>query len=144
MKSTTYFAVFEPSETGYGVYFPDLPGCITVGKTIEESKLNAQEVLGLHLWGMEKDNENIPMASIPPFQDEELESGCFIMPITIFMNLVRNEMETKAVKKTLTIPYWLNEIAEKENVNFSKILQYALTEYLQIESDNKNKELTHN
>lgn len=137
MKSTTYFAVFEPSKTGYGVYFPDLLGCITVGETIEEAKLNAEEVLGLHLWGMEKDGEEIPTPTIPPFENEELETNCFIMPITIFMDLVRNEMETKAVKKTLTIPYWLNEMAEKENVNFSKLLQFALVEYLQVQEKEK-------
>ncbi len=51
MKGTTYFAVFEPGESGYGVYFPDLPGCITVGKNIEDAEKMAEEALGLHLWG---------------------------------------------------------------------------------------------
>lgn len=132
MKGTTYFAVFEPSKSGYGVYYPDLPGCVSVGETIEEAKTNAEEVLGLHLWGMEKDGEEIPKASLPPF-DEEIESGSFVMPITVFMELVRGEMENKAVKKTLTIPYWMNELAEKENINFSRLLQQALTEYLQLD-----------
>ena len=45
---------------------------------------------------------------------------------------ILNEIESKAVKKTLTIPYWLNELAEKNQINFSQILQNALKEYMQI------------
>jgi len=130
MKETTYFAVFEPSETGFGVYFPDLPGCITVGKDIQEAKVMAEEALGLHLWGMEKDKDDIPQATKPPFDD--LENNAFIMPITVYMSLVKNEMENKSVKKTLTIPYWLNELAEQNQVNFSQLLQTALKEYLKV------------
>ncbi|MCC8014698.1 MAG: type II toxin-antitoxin system HicB family antitoxin [Eubacterium sp.] len=131
MKGTTYFAIFEPSKTGYGVYFPDLPGCITVGKDLEEAEKMAEEALGLHLWGMEKDNDEIPEATNPPFEEiKEAEEGSFVMPVTVYMPLVRNEMDNKAVKKTLTIPYWLNQIAEENKVNFSQILQTALKECL--------------
>ena len=79
---------------------------------------------------MEEDNEEIPEATLPPFEDAEI--NCFIVPITVYMELVRNEMENKAVKKTLTIPYWLNEIAEKNKVNFSQVLQIALKEILNV------------
>ena len=48
------------------------------------------------------------------------------------MPLVRNEMEEQSVKKTLTIPCWLNKLAEEQNINFSKLLQSALKEYLKI------------
>lgn len=130
MKPTTYFSVFEPCEDGYSVYFPDLPGCISMGSDIKEAEKNAEEALGLHLWGMEEDNEEIPEATLPPFEDAEI--NCFIVPITVYMELVRNEMENKAVKKTLTIPYWLNEIAEKNKVNFSQVLQTALKEILNV------------
>lgn len=131
MKGTTYFAVFEPNGNGgYGVYFPDLLGCITVGKNIEEAKRMAEEALGLHLWGLENDNEDIPKATTPPFDD--VENDCFVMPITVYMSIVRNEMENKAVKKTLTIPYWLNKLAEDNGVNFSQLLQATLKEYLKI------------
>ncbi len=130
MKSTTYFAIVEPTKSGYSLYFPDLLGCITCGETIEETLKNAEEVLGLHLWGMEKDNEEIPEPTKPPFLDEEMEENSFIMPITVYMPLVKNEIESRAVKKTLTIPYWLNVEAEKAGVNFSQVLQVALKEKL--------------
>ena len=55
MKPTTYFSVFEPCDDGYSVYFPDLPGCISIGSDIKEAEKNAEEALGLHLWGMEED-----------------------------------------------------------------------------------------
>ena len=130
MKKTIYFAVFEPTATGYSVYFPDLPGCITVGKDLEQSSRMAKEALGLHLWGMEKGNEKIPEATLPPYND--MEASDFVMPIEVFPELVKNEIESKAVKKTLTIPYWLNELAEQNQINFSQILQNGLIEYLQI------------
>jgi len=130
MKKVTYFAVFEPTKSGYSVFFPDLLGCITVGKSIDEAFTMAKEVLGLHLWGMERSNEKIPQPTQPPFAD--LEADTFIMPIDVFPELVKNEIESKAIKKTLTIPYWLNALAEEKKVNFSHILQQGLKDYLQI------------
>lgn len=130
MKKVSYFAVFESTASGYSVYFPDLPGCITVGQDIDEASRMAREALGLHLWGMEKDNEAIPRPTLPPYDD--VDASAFVMPIEIFPELVKNEIESKAIKKTLTIPYWLNELAEKNQVNFSQLLQNALKEYLKI------------
>lgn len=132
MKETTYFAVFEQTQTGYSVYFPDVLGVITVGSDLKEAVENAKEALGLHLWGMEKDGEVLPEHTNPPFKDEDIDEESFIMPITVFMDIVKNEMENKAVKKTLTIPYWLNEAAEGQGVNFSQVLQSALRDVLQI------------
>lgn len=132
MKATTYFAIVEPTNTGYSLYFPDILGCISTGNTIEQVLKNGEEALGLHLWGMEKDNEIIPKPTTPPFLNEEIEEGSFITPITVYMQLVRNEIETKAVKKTLTIPYWLNVEAERAGINFSQVLQVALKEKLNI------------
>ncbi len=130
MKKITYFAVFEPTGTGYSVYFPDLLGCITIGQDIDEASKMAREALGLHLWGIEKNNGMIPQPTMPPFDD--VDTSAFVMPIEIFPELVKHEIESKAVKKTLTIPYWLNDLAEKNHVNFSQLLQNALKEYLQI------------
>ena len=130
MKGTTYYAVFEPTSTGFSVYFPDILGCVTTGKKLLDANANAKEALELHLWGMEKDKEPIPKPTTPPFKNEELSEGSFIVPITVFMDLVKNEMKNKAVKKTLTIPYWLNQEAEQQGVNFSLVLQTALKEVL--------------
>lgn len=124
-------ALFEVAEEGgYCITFPDLPGCITEGNSLDESMFMAKDALELFLWNMEDDSEDIPEASKP--EDIETTKGQFIVPITVYMNDVRNEMKNKAVKKTLTIPYWLNKQAEGEKLNFSQILQTALKERLNI------------
>ena len=130
MRKLTYFAVFEPSSTGYSVYFPDFPGCITVGDNMQHAINMAKEALGFHFCEMEKDNEEIPSPTYPPFA--EMESCDFTIPIDIFPDFVKNTMENKSVKKTLTIPSWLNAEAERAGVNFSQLLQVSLKEHLGI------------
>ncbi|MDQ1406216.1 MAG: hypothetical protein QOG55_1845 [Acidobacteriaceae bacterium] len=55
--------VHKDHESDFGVSFPDFPGCVTAGKTIEESRRNAQEALALHISGMIEDGESIPRPS---------------------------------------------------------------------------------
>jgi predicted RNase H-like HicB family nuclease len=129
MTKTTYFAVFEPTDTGFSVYFPDLLGCITSGTSFNDALELAAEALGLHLWGMEKDGDALPEPSQPPFPDTD---GCIVSPVSVYMDIVKNTIENHAVKKTLTIPYWLNELAEEQNINFSNLLQIALKDRLQV------------
>ena len=50
MRKLTYLAVFEPTEDGYSVYFPDLPGCISVGSDFEDARRQATDALGLHVY----------------------------------------------------------------------------------------------
>jgi predicted RNase H-like HicB family nuclease len=57
MRKLTYLAVSEPTDTGYSVYFPDLPGCISVGSDFENASRRAADALGLHIYGIEKDGE---------------------------------------------------------------------------------------
>ncbi len=130
MKKVTYFAVFEPSETGYSIYFPDLPGCVSCGDSIDHAMKMAKEALALHYFGLETDGETAPFPTLPPFDD--LEPSDFIVPIEIFPDIIKENFESRAVKKTLTIPYWLNARAEAADVNFSQLLQNALKEYLNV------------
>jgi predicted RNase H-like HicB family nuclease len=53
----------KEKKSDYGVSFPDFPGCITAGKTLEEARRNAVEALTLHIEGMLEDGEEIPEAS---------------------------------------------------------------------------------
>lgn len=130
MDTYIYPAIFEPYEEGYCVTFPDLPGCVTEGDTLKEAMYMAKEALELHLYGMEEDNDKIPAPSKP--QDINCPEGYFIVPIEAYMPLIRSQIANKAIKKTLTIPYWLNKIAEDKKVNFSQLLQAALKEYLKV------------
>lgn len=133
MKDRYVFpAVFYYAEDGISIEFPDLPGCLPCADTTDEAVKNAKEALGVHLYGMEKDGEEIPEAS--DVKDIKVEDGGILMLIEVFMPLVRDRINNKYVKKTLTIPYWLNAEAENQGVNFSGVLQDALKEYLHLTS----------
>lgn len=123
-----YPGIFMKEDTGYSVSFPDLDGCFTEGDTLEEAIEMAQEALGLYLASLEERNINIPAAS---------EISAVTCAENEFLSLVSTPIEkyrrkNKAVKKTLTIPQWLNEEAEMRHINFSSVLQKALKEELQI------------
>lgn len=134
MRKLTYLAVFEPTETGFSVYFPDIPGCISCGQDFEDARQQATEALELHIYGMEKDEDTLPAPSKVPQIDTETAQGYFVSPITVFPDIVRSEMDNRAVKTNLTIPAWLKERAEAQGVNYSKIFQAALMDYLGIKS----------
>jgi predicted RNase H-like HicB family nuclease len=127
-----YPAIFQynPNEEyKYAVTFPDLPGCITEGRTLQETTDMAQEALALHLYGMEEDKDDIPVPSgFAHTGDNEA-----LVLISVNMDAFREAMENKYVKKTLTIPAKLNIAGENAGVNFSQLLQKALKEYLGIE-----------
>lgn len=111
-------------DDGISIEFPDLPGCLPCADTTEDAFRNAREALGLHLFGMEQDGEPIPA----PTQIRKLfpEDGAVVSMVEVFMPAVRERMNTKMVKKTLTIPAWLNALALENGVNFSQVLQDAL------------------
>lgn len=133
MKDRYVFpAVFYYAEDGISIEFPDLPGCLPCADTTDEAVKNAKEALGVHLYGMEKDGEEIPEAS--DIKNIKVEDGGILMLVEVFMPLVRDRINNKYVKKTLTIPYWLNAEAENQGVNFSGVLQDALKEYLHLTS----------
>lgn len=83
MKKLTYLAVFEPSSDGYGVYFPDFPGCVGFGATFEEAHRSAQDALRLDIYGMEKDGDYIPEPSASLILEEGTDPAAFISPVTI-------------------------------------------------------------
>jgi len=139
MRKLTYLAVFEPTETGYSVYFPDLPGCVSHGKDFEEAQRQAAEALGLHIYGMDKDEDEIPEPSKTPQVDPETADGYLVSPIIVFPDIVRNELDNRAVKTNLTIPAWLKELAEAQGVNYSKVFQTALMDYLGVSPNVKAK-----
>ncbi len=132
MDRYIYPAVFEAGEEkGYVVTFPDLPGCISEGVTMEDALHMAKEALELHMYGLEDDGDDIPPPSAP--ERLPLPAHAFVSLVEVWMPLVRDEMENRAVKKTLTIPKWLNDIAEENKVNFSQLLQTSLKEYLGVQ-----------
>lgn len=129
-KYYSFPAFFYYEDDGVSIEFPDLPGCLPCADNSEEAFHNAKEALGLHLFGMEQDNERIP-APTPVDQLHPEDNGVIAM-VEVFMPAVRDRINNKVVKKTLTIPAWLNRAAEAEGINFSQVLQDGLKSYLQI------------
>lgn len=67
------------------MYFPDLPGCTSYGETLGEAQKNAQDALGLHLYGMEQDGDQIPAPSDTPEVDPETAKGYLVRPVSVFL-----------------------------------------------------------
>ena len=126
MKNIFYPVVFHPEETGYSVSVPDLEGCFTQGDTMDEALEMVQDAIGLML----EDCKEIPAASNPA--SIRTEAGEFVVVVPFDQLAYQRRNNTKAVKKTLSIPSWLNEAAEDAHLNFSSVLQNALKQQLHI------------
>lgn len=124
-----YPAIFQQEADGYSVSFPDLPGCHTEGDTLEEAYEMASDAVGLYLEGLAE--PEYPAKSNP--KGFALEADQFTVLVEFDKYKYAKKHNTKAVKKTLTIPAWLNDLAEENHVNFSSLLQSALKEKLQVE-----------
>jgi predicted RNase H-like HicB family nuclease len=126
-----YPAIFHPeAEGGYSVYFPDIARGATQGETIAECIAMAEDFLSLALYSMEEAKETAPAAS--GVKEVTVEPDDIITLISVDTDDYRRYYENRLIKKTLNIPSWLNERAEAANINFSKTLQKALKEELQL------------
>ena len=110
MAKYAYPAIFTPEEDGsYSINFPDLEGCYTCGDSLEDGIEMASDALALVLYGYEKDGREIPAPSAPAAIP--LSGNAFVNYIACDTLRYRKMYNNKAVKKTLTIPEWLNEAA---------------------------------
>lgn len=124
MNKLFYPAVFHKAEDGgFWVSFPDIPECLTQGDDMQQAYEMAVEALGLSLTTMEEDGVEIPTATEPDGID--VKDG-FLVVVEFDMAEYRRKHCSRAVKKTLSIPEWLNEAAMRQNINFSQVLQEAL------------------
>ena len=120
-----YPAIFHNDEKGgYWISFPDFPECMTQGETMEEAYEMAVEAMGLCIDDRLKNEESLPEVSAPV--DYILQEGDFSCVIEFDLVQYRKKHNTKSVKKTLSIPEWLNEAAMEHDINFSQVLQEAL------------------
>lgn len=116
-----YPAIFHDDEDGYWVEFPDLEGCNTCGDGLEDTMKMAQEALGLYLVALLEDGKELPTASDI---NSITTDGGFASYVSVDVNQYRRD--TRAVKKTLSIPAWLAKEAEANGVSLSRVLQDAL------------------
>ena len=126
-----YGALFEECEEGgYSVSFPDLPGCFTEGDTLSEAISMAKEAACGWIFGEIERGKEIPIAT-PREKLSDPDDG-FINMLLLDMDEYRRKRGDKAIKKTLTIPEWLNTRAMEAGLNFSQVLQEGLKERLNI------------
>ena len=126
-----YPCVFIYKESGgIGIYFPDLDGCTSYGEDEQSAYSNAKQALSLHMYGIEQDNDEIPAPS--SILDIPLEEHMRAVIVEAVMPAFRARQDNKFIKKTLTIPQWLNIEAERAGVNFSQLLQASIKERLGI------------
>ena len=120
-----YPALFHQAEEGgFWVSFPDFPECLTDGDNMEEAYEMAFDALGLAISDKLQNNEALPVAS--SFENVSVDPGSFLVVIEFDKLAYDRKHNSKAVKKTLSIPEWLNEEALALGINFSQVLQEAL------------------
>ena len=140
MMLTIYPACFFKENNGYSVIFPDLNYLATCGETLDEAMEMAMDVLAGYIYTAKIESEEIPAPSdITNISADDIAHELEIEPESSFVNMVTVDVAEyakahfeKPVKKTLTIPAWLNNMAKNKGINFSAVLQDALKEQLGI------------
>jgi predicted RNase H-like HicB family nuclease len=136
-----FWAVLHHAAEGISVRFPDLPGCNTFGNTAEHAYVMAREALEGFMYIMEQDHDPIPQPSSLDTIMHQLDENEVVCEVQVYMPTVRGAMESKAIKKTLTVPKWLNDEAERMNLNFSQVLQEAIK--IQLGINDRHSDNTH-
>ena len=131
MNKVFYPVIFHPEEVGYSTFVPDIDGCFSQGDTMNEAVAMTQEAIGLMLEDCFQSDQPLPAPSQPGTL--HLEEGEFITMVEFDELAYRKRHDSQAVKKTLSIPGWLNHMAEEQGLNFSRILQNALKQELHVQ-----------
>lgn len=131
MEKYFYPAIFHKAEEGgFWVSFPDFPECLTQGDDMSQAYEMACDALGLCISDLQKENKALPSPS--SFDQSDLDKDSYVVAIQFDMDEYRRKYNNKAVKKTLSIPQWMNEEAVAQNINFSQVLQEALMQRLNL------------
>lgn len=127
-----YPAIFYPESDGqYSVIFPDLNDLATYGDTLADAFSMAQEACGQYLFTSLRDGEKLPNpSSIDSVVADE--DAALVNLVCVNLDEYARAYDDKVVKKTLSIPAWLNTACEKYGLNYSKILKDALIAKLQM------------
>ncbi|MDE6973647.1 MAG: type II toxin-antitoxin system HicB family antitoxin [Lachnospiraceae bacterium] len=134
MNKLFYPAIFHMAEEGgYWVTFPDIPECMTQGDDKQHAYEMAMDALGLAISSRKEEKQEIPTPSEPCMITTSDNEYCVVIEFDMLAYLKRTN--SKAVKKTLTIPEWLNEEATALGINFSQVLQEALIQKVGLSSN---------
>lgn len=128
MKKLIYPCVVRNEDDIYYANFPDFNACFTDAESLVELFVNTKEVLNAVIFTMLKNKISLPEAS----ENIKLSDGEFIILVESPVGAIKDKLDNMAVKKTLTVPAWINEMAMEQNINFSQVLQEGLKRELQI------------
>ena len=128
MKKLIYPCVVRKEDDIYYANFPDFNGCFTDAESIDELFANTKEVLNGVIFTMLKNKMDLPAAS----ENIKLEEGEFLILVESPVGVIKDRINNMAVKKTLTLPAWMNEMAMEHDINFSQVLQEGLKRELNI------------
>lgn len=129
-----YPAVFYPESDGkFSVIFPDLNDLATYGDNLADAFIMAQEVCGQYLFTSLRDGETLPTPTLID-EIEKDDDNALVNMVCVNLDEYARAYDDKAVKKTLSIPAWLNTACENSGINFSKVLKDALIAKLQLHS----------
>lgn len=130
MKKLFYPALFHIAEEGsFKVSFPDIPECIAQGDDLTQAYEMAVDALATAVAIYERQQRSLPVSSAPSAITHE--QGTFLVVIEFDMLAYKKRTNSRAVKKTLSIPQWMNEAAMAMDINFSQVLQEALLAKIQ-------------
>ena len=131
MAKYIFPAIFTPEgENGFSVRFPDVDGCFSSGDDLADALKMANDALAIMLVHYEDNKRKIPVPS--NILSLKMKRGEFSSLISVDTVAYRHTLNNMAVKKTLSIPAWLNDAATAAGINFSQTLQDALKERLRL------------
>ena len=129
-----YPAVFYPEPDGrFSVIFPDLNDLATYGDNLADAFSMAQDACGQYLFTSLRDGEALPTPT-PLESVEKDDPAAFVNLVGVNLNEYARAYDDKAVKKTLSIPAWLNTACENYGINYYKVLKDALIAKLQTQA----------
>lgn len=123
-----YPAIFKDDEEKIAVEFPDIPECITFGDDMADALDMAKDVLEMILVEYENEKRDIPL----PSKIKDIKNDGIVSLVKADTLEWRKTFDNKAIKKTLSLPAWLNNLAEKASINFSQVLQESLIQKLSL------------
>lgn len=129
MKRHFFPSIFTKEEIGYSVRFPNLEGVFSEGDTIDEAYEMSIDAIGLYLFA---GNSFIRPPKLSELSDIKCGDNESLVLIEFDEINYLKRHTNQSVKKTLSIPSWLNEMALQKNINFSQVLQDGLKNQLNI------------
>lgn len=125
-----YPALLSPTDSGgYFIRVPDISGCITTGRNLEEALENIRDALAGCLCVLEDEGHPLPEPSTPA---AIADSTATVVLVDVDLLEYRKETDTRAVRKNVSMPAWMSYLADKRGVNCSQLLQDALRKELQL------------